>query len=206
MRTYQCFFPAHCLALLLILPGIAVADALASLSQSLAGIKTYHASFSQKLYDQQQTLLQQSNGVMYAARPGKLHWQSDEPYVELIVVDGEHIWRYEEDLQQVVLSPYEGDLGATPALLLSGDVSSIAERYTVSKSDGQYQLLPRDDQSLFRAMGVRFEQDKLVALVMEDSLGQTTVLEFSDIELNSNLDATLFVFEPPPGVDILKDE
>ena len=195
------------LLLLLCLTALpAYGDALTRLSQVLAGISSYRADFVQQIYNQDQQLVQQSEGTLTAARPGKLRWLSEAPYEQLIVVDGTNIWRYEEDLQQVVVSGYSEDLGSTPALLLSGNVDSIGARYSVSEVDGQYQLLPRDEQSLFRAMMVRFEDGKLTQLVLEDTLGQTTKLVLTNIEQNPTLDPALFEFVPPEGVDVLRDE
>jgi outer membrane lipoprotein carrier protein len=199
--------PRQWLLLLLCLStGPVYSDALTSLSQILAGITSYRADFVQQIYNQDQQLVQQSEGTLYAARPGKLRWLSEAPFEQLIVVDGTNIWRYEEDLQQVVVSSYSDDLGSTPALLLSGNVDSIGSRYSVSEVDGHYQLLPRDEQNLFRAMKVRFDDGKLTQLVLEDTLGQTTKLLLSKIEQNPTLDPALFEFVPPEGVDVLRDE
>jgi outer membrane lipoprotein carrier protein len=206
LLSLQKFVQRWLLVLLCSGAGYVHSDALTRLSEALAGITSYRAEFVQQVYDQEQVLVQQSEGTLYALRPGKLRWLSRAPFEQLIVVDGSHIWRYEEDLQQVVVSNYSDDLGSTPALLLSGDIKSIGARYSVSEVDGQYQLLPRDEQSLFRAMLVRFESGKLARLILEDTLGQSTQLQMSAIEHNPTLDPTLFVFEPPEGVDVLRDE
>lgn len=199
--------PRQWLLLLLCLStGHVYSDALSSLSEILADISSYRAEFVQQIYNQDQQLVQQSEGTLYAARPGKLRWLSEAPFEQLIVVDGTNIWRYEEDLQQVVVSGYNDDLGSTPALLLSGNVDSIGARYKVSEVGGQYQLLPRDEQSLFRAMTVRFDNGKLTQLLLEDTLGQTTKLLLSNIEQNPTLDPAIFEFVPPEGVDVLRDE
>jgi outer membrane lipoprotein carrier protein len=192
--------------LLCLVAGQAYADALQSLSQSLAEISSYRAQFQQQIFDQDKDLVQQSEGVLMAARPGKLRWESRAPFAQLIVVDGSQVWRYEEDLQQVVVSPYNDDLGGTPALLLSGDIASIGARYQVVEIDGQFELTPRNEQSLFRAMRVELKNGKLTRLVLEDTLGQTTQLEFTAIELNPDLAPGLFDFVVPEGVDVLRDE
>lgn len=200
-------FTQSCWPLLLWLAiNTAFADPLSSLTEQLGDIDTYAADFSQQILDQDQALVQESRGKLYAARPGKLRWLSSEPFEQLIVVDGSNIWRYEEDLEQVIVSPYSDDLGSTPALLLSGDIESIGARYEVSLVDGQYQLLPKDEQSLFRAMLVSIDDGKLTALVLEDTLGQTTVLQLENIRRNPELEPSLFQFEPPEGVDVLRDE
>jgi len=182
------------------------ADALADLSATLATIKSYQADFTQTIRDQHGKRVQESAGKLYAARPGRLHWVTEQPFAQLIVVDGQQIWRYEADLEQVIVSDYSEDLGSTPALLLSGDVASIASSYRVVRSKNFYTLLPKDDESLFRAMQVMLNEGKLTRIQLNDSLGQTTVLRFSKIKVNPSLDQSLFEFTPPEGVDVLRDE
>ena len=177
-----------------------------ALSAALSAIQTYSARFEQTIYDQDGRVVQVSRGQLMASRPGKLRWSSEEPFAQLIVVDGEHIWRYEEDLEQVIVSDYKEDFGSTPALLLSGNVSSIAARYSVSRYGNLYTLIPRDQDALFREMKVEVKGRKLTRLELQDSLGQTTVLALSKIRLNPSLEAALFSFKPPPGVDVLRDE
>ncbi len=177
-----------------------------ALSAKLKGIQTYSARFEQTIYDQDRRIVQSTQGELLAARPGKLRWSAEAPFAQLIVVDGVQIWRYERDLAQVVVSAYSDDLGGTPALLLSGDVSSIAARYRVTRSGDRFVLTPRDPDSLFRQMQVEFRGRKLTRLELLDSLGQTTVLVLKRIRLNPTLDPALFSFTPPPGVDVLRDE
>ena len=177
-----------------------------ALSAKLKGIQTYSARFEQTIYDQDRRTRQSTQAELLAARPGKLRWSAEAPFAQLIVVDGVQIWRYERDLAQVVVSAYSDDLGGTPALLLSGDVSSIAARYRVTRSGDRFVLTPRDPDSLFRQMQVEFRGRKLTRLELLDSLGQTTVLVLKRIRLNPTLDPALFSFTPPPGVDVLRDE
>ena len=40
-------------------------------------------------------------------------------------------------------------------------------------------------------------------MVLVDRLGQTTRIEFDRIERNPRLDASIFSFTPPPGVDVV---
>ncbi len=200
------FLPLGLVLLLCLVGGQAQADALETLSQSLANISSYRAGFQQHIYDQDGDLVQQSEGTLMAARPGKLRWESQAPFAQLIVVDGSQIWRYEEDLQQVVVSRYSDDLGSTPALLLSGDIDSIGARYEVAKVDDQFELLPRNEQSLFRKMRVKITDGKITRLLLEDTLGQTTSLTFSAIELNPKIAPERFEFVVPEGVDVLRDE
>lgn len=200
------FSAAAVAGVILCAAGAVCADPAADLSEALADIESYQAEFSQTIRDQHGKMVQQSFGRMSAARPGRLRWETEQPFAQLIVVDGEQIWRYEEDLAQVVVSAYDDNLGNTPALLLSGDVASISANYRVVRSGPFYTLLPKGEESLFRAMQVTLKSGEITRIQLNDSLGQTTVLQFKAIVVNPKVDDASFSFEPPAGVDVLRDE
>lgn len=180
-------------------------DAVKAFTDKVGRIESFSAGFEQQVIDQQGELVQTSEGSLYALRPGKLRWKIAEPFPQLIVVDGEHIWRYEQDLEQVIVGPYSDRLEETPAMLLSGDVSRLGANYLISREGDQFILVPRAGDSLFKRMLVRFDGELLVELVIEDTLGQRTVMSLKEPQLNPALAAELFQFEPPEGVDVLRD-
>ena len=45
---------------------------------------------------------QVSSGTFAFARPGKFRWSYDKPYEQLLVGDGDKLWIYDPDLNQVV--------------------------------------------------------------------------------------------------------
>jgi outer membrane lipoprotein carrier protein len=64
----------------------------------------------------------------------------------------------------------------------------------------------QDGQIQFLLAGLR-KTDKgveLVAIDVQDSLGQRSVLTLSGLELNPTLAADTFVFRPPAGVEVIR--
>ena len=53
-----------------------------------------------------------------ATRP--FRWNVDKPYKQLLVGDGDRVWIYDPDLNQVISRKSDKALGSTPAALLSG--------------------------------------------------------------------------------------
>ena len=68
------------------------------------------------------------------------------------------------------------------------------------------ELAPLSEAADFTGVRVGFAQDRLAALELMDALGQTTIIRFSDVKVNEPLDAELFRFNPPDGVDVISDE
>lgn len=151
-----------------------------------------------------------SGGILMMRRPGRFRWDYQTPYQQLIVADGQRLWIYDQDLEQVIVQPMDEALGDTPALLLSGG-SSVSERFVVSELDKSregllwVQLLPRQSEAGFQELRLGFGPRYLQRMELVDGFGQLTRLEFSNMQENISLPANSFSFVLPKGVDVLGD-
>jgi outer membrane lipoprotein carrier protein len=125
---------------------------------------------------------------------------------QLIVSDGTTIWLYDRELEQVTVRAAGTALAGTPAMLLAGGVA-IDEEFAVSdagRADGlSWSVLRPRAEGDFREVRLGFSAAGLQRMQLTDRLGQVTELEFSALERNPPLDAGLFRFTPPPGVDVI---
>lgn len=194
---------------LMLSAGVRAADATgvaAAFSHDFAGIDTFHARFHQTVSDEHGKVVQKVSGEVWARSPGKLRWAIGEPYPQTIVADGNTIWRYEPDLEQVIKQPYDARLGETPALLLSGEPERLLKHYHIEAIDDGYRLTPRDSNNLFESLSVTMKDGHVDGMSLIDSFGQVTLITFSDVEVNRPIAADKFTFEPPKGVDVLVNE
>jgi outer membrane lipoprotein carrier protein len=74
---------------------LAEAGAVDQLHQFLNSTRTLKAEFSQMVVAKNGRKPQQSSGVVAISRPGKLRWDIQKPYPQLVVGDGEKIWIYD---------------------------------------------------------------------------------------------------------------
>lgn len=194
-------------------PGAAVAGTddpgLQRLRNFLTGVTTLRADFRQRVIDSRQQLVEDSAGRVLMQRPGRFRWDYQQPHARAIVADGQKLWLYEADLEQVIIRQLEDGIGDTPAALLTGR-QDVLERFTISKSwqaDGiqWVALAPKAADADFAAVRLAFDGPKLVNLELDDRLGQQTRLDFSRVELNPRLDDRSFRFDIPPGVDVIED-
>lgn len=185
----------------------ATAGGIDRLNQFMSGTQTARGHFEQKIYDGNGKLTQQSGGTLMFSRPGKFRWVYVKPYAQLIVGDGTRVWIYDEDLQQVTVRKLDQALGSTPAALLAGsnDAMKAFELKDEGMRDGLEWVLatPRDKESNFARIRMGFKGTGLAAMELSDTFGQTTHLRIVDLERNPKLDAGLFKFTPPPGVDVI---
>lgn len=191
------------LLVLLSFSSLTFADAVQDLRTILAKIQSFQADFKQQTLDSFGQPRQIINGTMLVKKPGFLRWQTEGEYAQLVVADGENIWIYDEDLENVTIKPMGKEMSETPALLLSGDAATIANDFSVEKTDSEFVLIPKDSSQLFDRLILQFEQGALQRMAINDASGLTTEIQFLAVQNNPDIDDTLFVFETPQGVDII---
>ena len=179
----------------------------AALARFLDGVTSYQASFTQVQTDDRGMKIQSSRGTMALARPGKFRWQYAAPAEQLIVTDGSKLWLYDQDLKQVTVRPAEEALQGTPAALLS-QKKTLTETFTVrdeGEVDGvkKLKLTPRSKESDFQDVSLWLKGSAPVRMLFRDTLGGATDITFSEARTNARLDADLFRFTPPKGVEVI---
>jgi len=193
--------------LLITTPLVQAQDALDTVRDFFAELSSLQAGFHQKVVDADNILQQVSDGQMWIQRPGKFRWDYETPYRQQIISDGHRLWSYDEDLAQVTVQPIDKVLSSTPAMLLSGlqPVDEVFEMEALPAADGllHVRLQPRSDASNINEIHLYFVNEALVRIEALDGFGNTTTFDFTGLLRNADLEAKLFHFEPPPGVDIV---
>ena len=180
--------------------------ALERVERVLAELQSVRADFVQETLDAQAKTTQRAVGTLALKRPGRFRWDYSEPR-QVIVCDGARLWLYDADLQQVTVRTVRDTLAQTPAMLLSGQArvrdgfSARAGAHTAGLD--WVVLTPRLRDTDFRELRVGFAGTTLRRMEFEDKLNQVTRIEFSKLERNAHLADALFVFMPPPGVDVI---
>ena len=176
------------------------------LENFLEHTQTLEANFQQTLRAHDGEILQQTEGEFYLNRPAKFRWNYRSPYEQVIVSDGERIWIYDVDLQQVTVQKQSSGLPATPMALLE-DSSKLHQNFNVlplDEHDGVYRLklLSKTPESDFGEIVVGLDEKGLRFMQLHDQFEQVTDIVFSDIIANKKLAKEIFEFIPPEGVDV----
>lgn len=178
------------------------------LNEFLNNARTLQAEFQQEVLDENQESIQSASGTLAIERPGRFRWDYVAPSKQVIVADGDTIWVYDADLEQVTVKSQDRALRDTPAELLSGG-SDWQEQFSAEElppSDGleRVALTPKSKQSNFEKLLLAFGPKDLREMEMVDSFGQITRFAFTQVRRNQPLGGSLFEFQPPPGVDIVQ--
>jgi outer membrane lipoprotein carrier protein len=210
LRAVYCF-------VLLALSGMAVGaseqvnpDEFERLRVYLGAMQDLRAEFSQQVIGPADEIIEQASGSVTLSKPGRFRWNYREPYERIIVADGQRVWFYEADLEQVTIRRISAGLGDTPAALLTGDVSALKnfELLRTWINDGQHwlRLAPVSAEADFATVDIGFTGDELQRIEFVDRLGQRTRLILSDIDRTPRLADNEFQFEIPSGVDVIGED
>lgn len=190
---------------------LAGADALAAGIEQLRafvnGARTGEATFRQVVTGQSGRVPQTSSGTFAFARPGKFRWSYDKPYAQLLVGDGDKLWIYDRDLNQVIVKKLDRALGATPASLLAGSNEFETNFVLINggSADGVdfVEAKPKSPDTGFDRIRIGFKDNLPRTMELHDTFGQLTQLTFEAFARNPSIDPALFRFSPPPGADVI---
>ena len=152
-----------------------------------------------------------SSGTFEFLRPNRFRFDYRKPFEQTIVADGQTLWLYDADLNQVTARKQAQALGSTPAALVaaSPDVNSLRKDFNleaVADKDGLQwvQATPKTKDGQLTLVKIGFRGNDLAQLEILDSFGQRSLITFTRMELNGNVPADKFQFKPPKGADVVK--
>lgn len=177
------------------------------LNTFINSLNTYQADFTQSIFGQSGQQIDQASGSVNLQKPGKFNWTYHSPYSQKLISDGETLWIYDVDLEQVTINDIDLSRNNSPAAILSGNVD-INSHYTVNELgefDGYrwVELIPIDPEQEFSAVRLGISEGQLSGMVLFDNLGQTTVIQFENILTNLAINTDVYNFELPDGVDVI---
>lgn len=195
--------------LVLVLAAPAVqAGAREKLEAFTGNIRGLAGEFSQTVYGPEGRVQEQSSGLVSLKAPRQFRWEYRQPYPSLIVADGNHVWIYEPDMEQVTVRQQGLEEQDSPLAVLL-DPSELDRQFVVTEagvSEGLEWLAldPRKpDEAPFADARLGFGTQGLERMVLVDSLGQRTEMAFSGWRRDPAFPADTFVFTPPEGVDVV---
>ena len=150
----------------------------------------------------------EASGTFQFSRPGRFIWTYKKPYEQVLQADGEKLYIYDRDLNQVTVRKLGNALGSSPAAILFGS-NDIEKDFTlkdIGDRDGLewLQAVPRSKDTTFEKIGIAMKDGVPAAMELRDSFGQVTTLTFTRFEKNPALPDTQYRFVPPKGADVLE--
>jgi outer membrane lipoprotein carrier protein len=198
------FLAAIGLALLAPLSFAATPPALASFTEDLRGLD---GRFLQRVFDADGQLTEETQGRVALAAPRQFRWEYEGDFPQLIVADGDHVWIYDPDLEQVQVRKQALEEQHSPLAALV-DPEELERQFRVTAAPFEagldwVVLTPKADDAQIESARLGFKGGELARMTLQDALGQTTEIAFRDWRRNPEFAVGTFGFTPPAGVDVV---
>jgi len=150
-----------------------------------------------------------STGTFVFARPGQFIWTYQKPYEQLLQADGDKLYIYDRDLNQVTVRKLGDALGSSPAAILFGS-NDLKNNFTL-KETGQkdglewLEATPIAKDTTFEKITIGLRDGLPEAMELRDSFGQVSQLRLARFEKNPVLTSTYFKFVTPKGADVFSN-
>ncbi|MBF0160558.1 MAG: outer membrane lipoprotein chaperone LolA [Magnetococcales bacterium] len=174
-------------------------------------LQSIEADFVQRIEENGIGGSRENRGHFLAAKPGKFRWDYQQPFKQLVLSNGQEIWYYEPDLRQVTRSTAKA-LYETPAAFLVSGVRLTEMFFWEIRDDNRWHtsavhLKPkREDKSVQElAIALEPQSDRLLGLMVVDTMGHQSWFTFSNMHLNQPIDGQQFQFTLPAGVDVISE-
>lgn len=179
-------------------------NAAQTLTTSLMQLKTYTALFKQKTYDRSGEVIETATGRIMMARPHYFRWEIRKPNEQLLISTEKRFWFYDKNLSQVLTQPLNKTI-FSPALVFSDSAAELQKKFSITWKQYPivFLLTPRQPNSAFQWVQIVLKKNTLVGMKTLNRLGEITLFEFSDIQVNHPLSLKSFKFSPPPHTDVV---
>jgi outer membrane lipoprotein carrier protein len=204
---------AMCVGLLALAPAIVQASALEQFKSFVATTKSAKGEFTQRLVKADSAgsakISNESTGTFLFARPGKFIWTYQKPYEQLLQSDGEKLYIFDKDLNQVTVKKLGSALGSSPAAILFGS-NDLDKNFTLKEAGTKgglewLEATPKTKDTTFDHIGIGLKGGVPQAMELHDSFGQVSILSFTRFERNPPMGTTPFTFTPPKGADVFNN-
>lgn len=197
-------------------------DALDALGQFLKQSNSGRAQFTQVVSSparaDQAPRRKTSSGTFEFQKPQQFRFAYQKPFVQTMVSDGQSLWLYDADLNQVTVRKQSQLLGQTPAAFIasSGDLKALQAEFNLKAEPDAEGLqwvnaTPKQSEGALQIIRVGLKPATsattppvLAVLEIVDGLGQSSRLSFQNFEVNLKLPADTFQFKTPTGAQVIR--
>ena len=195
--------------------GLSISEILSRVQKRYA-VTDFEADFVQESHLKAMGMVDSARGHVCFRPPAMMRWHYKAPEQYLIMTDGNSVWIYRPDENQVMVgrtADYFGDAKwtgffAEPDKLRDEFVVHFAAREFTEKGQFVLELLPKKSVSNLAKILLFISESTfdIVRSVTYNLFGDKTSIRFEDFRFNQDLDRSLFIFKVPKDADVLQLE
>lgn len=194
-------------------PGLTAEELADKVQATYQGFSDLRGAFFQRATNRLSGMTQEASGRLFLKWPGRMRWEYEKPESRLFLIDGKTLWSYSPSERQAIAQDVSGVLTTSPIGILFGmsslrrdfQVRPIVHAGTKESPESLLELTPKGKGLAFKRVILGVDRDSFLIqrLTVFDLYDNTTTVELSRQQVNTNLKDDLFRFSPPPGTEVI---
>ncbi|MFQ5483953.1 MAG: outer membrane lipoprotein carrier protein LolA [Desulfobacterales bacterium] len=193
------------------LPSLTLDEVIAKVEERYRG-----ANFSARFY-QASTLkaveiTDTAKGRVYIKYPGMMRWEYETPEKQIILTDGMRLWVYRPEENQVTVGKAPSFFGEGKGASFLSDIKRVRKYFdaVMEKRDRNknyvLKLLPKKEMAGVSEIYLTVNRNRfeVVRIITRNIYHDETRIDLTGLKFEQKLDAALFRFDIPDGVDVLR--
>lgn len=172
----------------------------------------FSASFIQATTIKAMEITDSASGKLYVQYPGKMRWEYLTPESQVIVTDGEQLWMYRPEDNQVMLGQASTFFGDGKGAGFLSDIRLLRKDFDITLEDirfGDYynlKLVPLEENwdIAYVHLLVSRTTFHIAQVFTYNAYDDVTRIEIVDPQFNEPFEDAFFTFKIPKGVDLLR--
>lgn len=151
-----------------------------------------------------------ATGKIFVKRPGMMRWEYEKPEKQFVITDGESLWIYRPEINQVVVGKAPEFFGTGKGAGFLSDIKIIRRSFSVSlkKNKDDYfvlRLVPKEKRADLSEifLSVSKKTFEISRIGIYNLYGDATVIDLLDSKFVANHDS-IFAFKIPQGAEIIR--
>ncbi len=181
-----------------------------------AGLSTLKARFTQVVEVPALEKVEKFEGRLWFLKPEYLRLEYAKPKGQLMVADGQYYWFVmpQADILQAMRAPMDEDPATGPRYILGGGMREHYRGTLVGAEPRRgrrsyvLDLEPKSASTFYRSLRAWVDAASFATLAVRyiDESGNLNTFDLYELQENAAIDGAKFIFNPPPGTQILDAE
>ena len=189
--------------LLLIWPSDSRAsDSREFLIQSLEKVESMQSFFEQTRSGSDEKF----SGQLLFQKPNLFRMEIGSPVSQTIISDGEYLWVYDKDLEQVIVSHLTNSLSEMPFMRLLSEPRDFlmgSEIVNLSQNEKRFRISVKENENPLEFVDLDFTDGLISRVFVASRIGEPLEVFFNQMSLSKFLPKENFIFVLPKNIDLI---
>ena len=177
-------------------------DSIEFLIQSLEKVESMQSFFEQTRSGSDEKF----SGQLLFQKPNLFRMEIGPPVSQTIISDGEYLWVYDKDLEQVIVSHLTNSLSEMPFMRLLSEPRDFlmgSEIVNLSQNEKRFRISVKENENPLEFVDLDFTDGLISRVFVASRIGEPLEVFFNQMSLLEFLPKKNFIFVLPENIDLI---